>query len=353
MINRLTKLREKMINMDLDGVLIFNPENRAYLSGFTGSAGCLLITKYKKILITDSRYTEQAKIQTTYDVIEHGLNMYDDLSQSITDLGIKKLGFEENHLTYMQYNKLKEKLKVKLVPQEETVEALRMIKQESETENIKRAVEIGEKGLNHIIGLIKPGVSEKELAVELEYFLKKNGAQDLSFDTIVASGARTSLPHAEPTDNKISYGDFVLIDFGCKVNGYCSDMTRTFVVGKASEKQRKIYNIVLNAQLEALTYIGKGKKCCDVDQVARNYIGKNGYGENFGHSLGHAVGMYIHENPRLSIKDQTELQEGMIVTVEPGIYIEGFGGVRIEDMVIIKENGIENLMKFPKGLTVI
>ena len=224
------------------------------------------------------------------------------------------------------------------------------IKTEEELTYLARAEEIGDKAFEKLLKVVKPGMTELEVAAELEYLMKKEGAEDLSFNTIIASGLNSSMPHAIPGYKKLEVGDFVTCDFGCKYKGYCSDMTRTFVLGKASEKQKEIYNVVLKAQLAGLAAVKAGVSGSSVDKVSRDIIAEAGYGEYFGHGLGHSVGLFIHESPRLSPSDDTILQAGMIETVEPGIYVPGFGGVRIEDMVVVTEDGCRNLAHSPKEL---
>lgn len=349
---RIEKLRSIMKEKDIEGLLISSTENRTYFSNFVGDeeAGYLLVTQDKEFILTDSRYTEQAKQQSDFEVVEYKISSVKTIKDLIEDFKIKRLGFEDHHLIYSKYNKIFEETRVQMIPLGERLFDIRAVKDNIEISKIKRACELGDRAFSQMLNIIKPGMTEKELSFELEFFLKKNGAEALSFDSVVATGARTSLPHARPTKAKINYGDFVLLDFGCVIDGYCSDMTRTIVVGKASDEQKKIYNIVLEAQLKALNFISKGKRGNEVDKIARNFITEKGYGNNFGHALGHGVGLFIHEEPRLSETYNKELQSGMVVTVEPGIYISDFGGVRIEDMVVITEDGAENLMKSPKEL---
>jgi len=348
--NRVDKLKDYIYKKDLDGVLIQNPFNRRYLSGFTGSFGFVVITKDKNIFVTDFRYIEQASNQCIdYDIVKHTDN--NTIYDIINKLEIKRLGFEEEFITYQQYKELNNRLNsIQLVELEGIINKHRRIKSEDEIIQIRRAAEIADKTFAHICEILKPGVSEEEISLEIEYFMKKQGASGTSFDSIVASGIRSSLPHGRATDKIIEEGDFVTLDFGCIYNGYCSDMTRTIVIGKASEKQREIYDIVLKAQTEALKYIKPGIMGFEVDKVARNIIKEKGYGDYFGHGLGHGVGMEVHEEPRLSPLGKDPLESSMVVTDEPGIYIPDFGGVRIEDLVVVTEDGCEILSKSPKEL---
>jgi len=339
-----------MKEKDIEAFVIYKFVNVTYITGFTGDDSVALVTHNKAIFITDGRYTEQAQKEVKdFEVIEHKTGIKEVLKEYIKTLEIKKLAFEEN-ISYGQYRELKELLEIELIPQANLVETLRMVKDEEEIENIKKAQNITDRAFEHLLKFIKVGMTEKEVALELEYFMKKQGAEDLSFDTIVASGKRSSLPHGKASEKVIEKGDFVTIDFGCKVGGYCSDMTRTIVMGKASEKQKEIYNIVLEAQQKAIDNIRAGITSKEADLLARSVIEEKGYGQYFSHSLGHGVGLEVHEAPSLSFKKEEILKEGAIVTVEPGIYIPDFGGVRIEDMVLLKEDGVINLTKSPKYL---
>jgi Xaa-Pro aminopeptidase len=347
---RLQNLKELMRKKNIEAFVIYKPVNVTYITGFTGDDSVALVTHDKAIFITDGRYTEQAQKEVKdFEVIEHKTGIKEVLKEYIKTLGIKKLAFEES-ISYGQYRELKEFLEIELIPQANLVETLRMVKDEEEIENIKKAQNITDKAFEYLLNFIKVGMTEKEVALELEYFMKKQGAEDLSFDTIVASGKRSSLPHGKASEKVIEKGDFVTIDFGCKVNGYCSDMTRTIVMGKANEKQKEIYNIVLEAQQKAIANLKAGLTSKEADLLARFVIEEKGYGKYFSHSLGHGVGLEVHEAPSLSFKKEEILKEGAIVTVEPGIYIPDFGGVRIEDMVLLKEDGVINLTKSSKYL---
>ncbi len=346
MIKRLGGILEKS-----DGVLLTSPYNMRYFSGFTGGEGAVLITKNNKFLFTDSRYIEQADKETSGFVLTETNDWIKSVGEIVAQESLEKLVFEDDVVSAGQYKKLAEATKnCELIFCSGEVNSLRMIKTPDELEKIRQAEELGCKAFEHILGFIKPGVREKDIALEIEYFMRKHGAEKTSFDTIAISGARTSLPHGVPTDKKIEKGDFVTLDFGCVLDGYCSDMTRTVVVGKATEKQKKIYNTVKIAQQMALDFIRSGVKGCEADKVARDYIASKGYGEYFRHSLGHGVGLLVHEFPNLSPRYEIVLLPRMVVSCEPGIYIPDFGGVRIEDLVCVTEDGCQNLSPVTKEL---
>lgn len=342
--------------LKLHAAVITDEYNMRHISGFRGGEGIIYISNTQNVLITDSRYTEQAQKESDFTVIEEnrGHKREEILKECLEKEGIAegfRMGYEDESLLCAQFDKLKAALAVEeWIPMGGRVDALRQIKTEEELEYLAKAEEIGDKAFAKILTILKPGMTELEVAAELEYQMKKEGAENTSFSTIIASGLNSSMPHAIPGEKKLEEGDFVTMDFGCKYKGYCSDMTRTVVLGKASEKQKEIYGVVLKAQLAALDALKAGVTGKSVDKVARDIIEEAGYGEYFGHGLGHSVGLFIHENPRLSIGDETILQAGMIETVEPGIYVPGFGGVRIEDMVVVTEDGCRNLAHSPKEL---
>jgi Xaa-Pro aminopeptidase len=354
--NRIKLLRDKINKLELDGIMINNSKNRYYLSGFTGTAGTILITAREAILITDFRYTEQAKLQAKdYKIVEHGTPKFKSLKNELKRLQIKRLGFEAAEETYKQYQKYKDKLEfVELVATKNLVENLRKIKEPEEIEEIKRAIKITDQAFEHIIDYIKPGLTEKEISLELEYFMKKQGATHNAFDFIVASGKRGALPHGVATDKKLLKGEMVTFDLGCIYNHYNSDLTRNLVLGEETgEKQREIYQIVLKAQLAAIEAIEVGKTGAEIDQVARDIISEAGYGDNFSHGLGHGLGLEVHEEPRLAKKVDEKLEPGMVVTVEPGIYLPDWGGVRIEDVVVVREDGCDILTGASKDLIIV
>ena len=350
--DRVAALRELLTENKLDGVIVYSSENRRYLSGFTGSTGFVVIGKGNMDFVTDFRYKEQAGTQCKgYNVVIHNNNLMGKLVESIKNSKIKRLGIEEDFMTVGFFEEIKKALPgIEMLPARSIFAKLRIKKDETEIENIRKAAAIADCGFKHLLSFIKLGMSEMEVASELEYYMKKKGASGLSFDTIAASRIRASLPHGIASEKIIEKDEFLTLDFGCVYNGYCSDMTRTVFIGKATEKHRKIYEVVLKAQIEALKAIKPGVTGKYVDKVARDIISNEGYGEYFGHGLGHGVGLAVHEDPRLSMLGENILEAGMIVTDEPGIYIPGFGGVRIEDLVLVTENGAESLSKSPKEL---
>ena len=350
---RIEKLRKAMDGRNLDAVLLIGDPNRNYLSGFTGNESFSLITQERAFFITDSRFTEQASQQVKdYEVLEYnkGTTFVDFLSVLVKKNNVKKLGFEENIVSYSQYEILNDKLGCELVPMKGMVEEIRIVKDDHELELIGKAAAVADRAFKHMLEFIKAGMTEREVGLELEFYMKKLGASDLSFPSIVASGVRSSLPHGQATEKVINKGEFLTLDFGCVYREYCSDMTRTVVIGKPSEKMVEIYNIVLEAEQLALKAYKPGVPAIEVDAVARNYISKKGYGKNFGHSLGHGVGREIHEAPIIGYRNNRKLGSGMVVSDEPGIYIPGFGGVRIEDLLVVTENGGKALSKSPKNL---
>lgn len=348
------KVKKILEDKGLDAVLVSDGFNMRYISGFTGATGFLLITKASCTLFTDSRYTVAAKAQAPdFNVVEISASKgYTAcINEVIKSEDIKKLGFESKQFIYADYLNFSKKLEVpEFIPITDELTRLRRIKTDEEIACLRQAEHIGDIAFNEILGHLKPGKTELEIAAKLEYIMKCNGAEKLSFDTIVASGLNTAKPHAEPGDKKIEAGDFVTMDFGCVYHGYCSDMTRTVVVGKASKKQREIYDIVLKAQTTVIEGLKPGKPGKEYDKIARDIITEAGYGEYFGHGLGHSVGLEIHEDPRFSVKEEDIIEPGTIITVEPGIYIPDFGGVRIEDMLVVTADGYEDFAHSRKEL---
>lgn len=350
MLSRVDRLRECL--KDSESVLISSGQNIFYYSGFTSEDANLLISHDKQLLITDSRYTIQAREQAPdFEIIDSA----DGFKNILKRIPQSYIGFEENYVSVNQYRKRQRDAgdEKTLVPMQKRIDALRQIKDDEEIRRIAEAERIGDEAFSYILDKIKPGVTEREIALELEFFMKKQGAAALSFETIAASGVRSAMPHGAASQKVIEKGDLLTLDFGCVYEGYCSDMTRTVAVGSVSDRQREIYEIVLKAQLAALDVIKPGMRCAEVDKTARDIIKAAGYGDNFGHSLGHSVGIQIHESPVFSAKSRDAVKAGHVITVEPGIYVDGFGGVRIEDLVVVTEEGIQNLTRSPKELLVV
>lgn len=352
--DKLNAFRAFFDELGIDGFLVTNPHSRRYLTGFTGSAGTALISRDDAVFITDFRYTEQAAEQVAGFRIEKqsGL-MQDAVAEQISAMGIKKIGFEQDTLPYADYDRYQKAAKAEWVPVSGIIEKLRMVKEDSELQTIRKATQIADEAFSHILTFIKPGMTELEVSNELEFFMRRLGATESSFDTIVASGKRSALPHGVATDKKIENGDMVTLDFGALYDGYVSDITRTVAVGEPPEELKKIYHIVLEAQKRACSALKPGMTGKEADAVARDYISEHGYGEAFGHSTGHGIGLEVHEGPGLSFRSDTKLKPGMVVTVEPGIYVPGLGGVRIEDDVLITEDGCELLTSSPKELIIL
>ena len=333
-----------MINFDkIDAMLITKRENVRHLTGFSGSAGVCVVYPDKKYLFTDFRYKEQSAIEASdCEIIIINDKYSIELKKLLEEKSTKTVGFEPDDLSYSQFESFSE-ICESFIPNGEFTDDLRLIKTPYEIECISKASEIAQDAFCETLKYIKPGISEMDVACELDYRMRRLGASGNSFETIAVAGPNSSLVHGKPSDYKLQCGDFLLMDFGCLFNGYCSDMTRTVAIGEISEKKRCVYNIVLKAQLAALETVKPGVLASDVDKAARDIIKEAGFGENFGHALGHGVGLEVHEEPRLSAKSDVILKPGMVVTVEPGIYIEGEFGVRIEDLVVVTDKNYQNL----------
>ncbi len=350
MINRLSKLREKLSEKELDAFFITQAQNRRYLSGFHGTAGYLIITATQAVLATDFRYIEQAKTEAP-DFKIHRItgSIKEWLPAMANDLKIKRISFEGGDISFDFHRQLRRTLKDnKLISLNNLVEELRSIKEPEEIEFIAKASAITDAAFEYVESNIKSGMTEKQLAWELERTLRENGSESVPFDVIVGSGPNAALPHAKPTDRVINEGEPIVIDMGAKYRGYASDLTRTLCVGQPSDKFKEIYNIVLKAQQRAIDKINQGMTGKTADAIARKIITKAGYGEAFGHSLGHGVGYAEHEMPYLSLNSKEKLIDGMVFTIEPGIYIEGWGGARIEDTVVMENEKVRPLTKARK-----
>lgn len=353
---RLQKLRESFETLGIDAMLITNDQNRRYMTGFTGTAGLVLITKEEALLAVDFRYVSQANLQAKDFTIVQVKTKADLLSEIVKQterLNIEKLGFEQTHVSFFAYSEYKEKLKAEMVPLTGAIEKLRMVKDEEEISIIRKAAEIADAAFSHILSFIKPGVTEIAISNELEVFMRNQGATSSAFDTIVASGVRSSLPHGVATDKVIEKGDMVTLDFGAYYKGYRSDITRTVAVGEPKDELKEIYNIVLESLSIALAGIKPGISGKTADALSRDYITDKGYGKQYGHGSGHGIGLDIHEEPFKNTNCEIVIEPNMVLTVEPGIYIPELGGVRIEDDILITEDGNEIITKSPKELIIL
>jgi Xaa-Pro aminopeptidase len=356
---RIAQLRDKMARLGVDAFLISQPENRRYLSGFTGhdsppldSAGYLFVTENEAILLTDSRTTEQAEREAPYfEVRRVEEKLSTTLGQFVPQMQLARIAFEGNHLPFRFYEEVRAAIGgTALVPTYDVVDHFRAIKGPAELEAIRDAVLMADAAFAHLLGVVTPGMTEKELAWVVESFLRKSGSEGVAFDPIVASGPNASMPHHVPGDRPLQSGEPIIIDWGARVRGYCSDITRTIVLGEADEQFRKVYGVVLDAQTKAEARIRAGLTGAKADAVARKVIAAAGFGEAFGHSLGHGVGLAIHESPRLGRTSQDGLEDSMVFSVEPGVYLPGWGGVRIEDLVTLRGGKPIVLSRSPKQL---
>jgi Xaa-Pro aminopeptidase/Xaa-Pro dipeptidase len=351
--SRISNLQQKFSAYKIDGLIFFNMSNIRYLSGFTGSDGVLLINSDKTNLLVDGRYTVQAGKETTdIQIIEYA-DKIKGIIQAIKKLKLKRIGFEANSITVEMFNQLTNHIQQEtFVDLADELKFIRAYKDETEIALMKKAAEISSAAILSLIHQIKPGCTEKEAALQLEYNARISGADGLAFEAIVAAGENSALPHARPTDRKIKKGDFVVIDFGVKYRGYCSDETCTIAFGKLTDRQKNAYQIVKDAHDRALAMIKENVHAADVDHCARSVFGKK-YGRYFVHGTGHGVGLEVHEAPRLAANSADILMPQMVVTVEPGLYIPGLWGIRIEDTVLVKKNSCEKFTKMDKELIII
>lgn len=346
----------------LDALLLTtaSPENLQYATEFHGLEGFVLLTAAGDgFVITDSRYSEAAQAEIaprgfTIQVPETGGAAVDMLNSLLLQNGIRTLGFSDDRMPVQEYRRLRDRLAdCRLESLGSALLSLRACKEACEIDSIIAAQRIAEGAFEDLLGLIRPGMTETALTAELEYAMKKRGSQRPSFDTILISGAKTSMPHGVPGEKTVQSGDFITVDFGAVVNGYHSDMTRTFALGSATPEMQKVYDIVLEAQLAGIEACTAGAACSAVHRAAHAVIADAGYGGFFGHAFGHGVGLEIHEQPSVSMAARQTLTPGMIVTAEPGIYLPGAFGVRIEDMLLIQEDGVQNLTNTPKELLIL
>ena len=341
--NRLSNLRQEMSRLGFDAVFISQPQNRHYLSGFAGSAGFLLITGHDAVLATDFRYTEQATIQAPdYIIFQITGPMSNWLPELTADLNSDRLGFEDRHVTFSMYQQLYDILNdsrpsLELIPVEGMVETLRAVKEPEEIEFITRAAEITDKAFEQVSDTLKAGMTQREVAWMLESRMRELGSHGMAFAVIFASGLNAAMPHAKPSQRTIQPGEPIVIDMGARFEGYCSDLTRTICLGTQDDTFRQIYATVLKAQSAAIDGIKEGMSAHDADALARMVIEEAGYGKAFGHALGHGVGLAEHEDPRLGPNSEDILKANMVFSIEPGIYLTGWGGVRIEDLAVMDD----------------
>ena len=357
---RIAKLREIMEKLELDAFLISQPENRQYLSGYTGhdhppndSAGYLLITDEQSLLLTDGRTFEQAERESPHYQVERIEDrLAGTLARLLPAMKLARLAFEGNHLTYRNYEEVEAVLPADttMVPTYDVVDNMRAVKEPNELEAIREAVELADRTFAHLLTLVTPGMTERELAWEVEAFLRKNGSEGVAFDPIVAAGPNASMAHHVPSDRPLQGGEPIVIDWGARIRGYCSDITRTIVLGEPDERFREVYQVVLAAQQRAEAKIRAGITGMKADALARSVIGKAGMADAFSHGLGHGVGLAIHERPRVRRTSEDLLEDGMVFSVEPGVYLPGWGGVRIEDLVTLRGGKPIVLTRSPKDL---
>ena len=343
---RQAALRTRLVAEGLDGLLVAGPPNLRYLTGFSGSAGQVVISSEATVLVTDFRYASQAsgEVGGSAEVRIEKVSVWDGVRSALTALGLVRVGVDKDRVTLADSEQLDRAQGVVWVRTKGLVEELRAVKEPAEVAAIRAAAALASEALDATVGQIRPGATELDIAAELEAALRRRGSEWHPFQPIVASGLRSALPHARASQRRLESGDFLVVDFGAQVGGYCSDLTRTFVVGaQASPRQREIYGVVRTAQDRAIAQIRAGMTGKSADSLARESIARDGFGEMFGHSLGHGLGLEVHEAPRLSQLNGAPLPVGAVVTIEPGVYLEGWGGVRLEDDVLLLETGAEVL----------
>lgn len=355
MLDPLSRLRAAMAAKSIGALLVTESTNVGWLTGFTGSFARVIVTAADAILVTDSRYTLQAKEEVKEIPSVSFASPVDGdefWGKQARDLGITELGFEAGSVSYSQWERWIEKTGLKLVATPDLISDLRMVKSPEEVAKIRRACELADAGFAHVSRLLAPGISELDIAIDLEFYFRRQGAE-IAFPSIVVSGERSARPHGRPSEKLLAEGDFVTLDFGAKLDGYNSDITRTVVIGHASERHREVYDLVLEAQLAALAAIKPGVLAKDVDKVSRDVLASKDLAKYFGHGLGHGLGRLVHDGGRLSPSSDNVIEPGQVWTVEPGVYIPDFGGVRIEDDVVVTEDGIEILTHTTKELLVL
>jgi len=348
---RINALLRKMSRRKADAYLLTHPLNVTYLTGFTGEDSSLILTTDEAVLVTDGRFREQAETEAPWlRVVLRKGNMFRAVARLLTRLRLKRVIIEEGHITYADFTSLRRSSRASLLPSRSALEQLRAIKHPEEVRLIRKAVAIAQQALRAVKPKIKAGMRECDVAAALVYETRRRGAEKEAFDVIVAAGHRSSLPHAKTTTRKIQKGDTLLIDWGAQYRGYCSDLTRTFFIGNIPNEARRTYRTVLAAQTRAISEIRPGRGGKRIDGAARAVIRKAGYGENFMHGLGHGIGLAVHETPSLNPSSTARIRKNMVFTVEPGVYIPGRGGIRIEDMVLATEAGAQKLTSLPRTL---
>lgn len=353
--SRCARVREKLKQHHIEALLVMRPENRRYLSGFTGSSGALVITEKEKYFLADFRYLTQVRAECPdWQVIQVKESLFSALLELLAEIKVNVLGCEGDFLTYRQFIDLQDKLAGRtLTPLLEFVEELREVKEAAEIMALEKAATLTTQAFNYILNHLQAGKTEKEISLALEFFMRSAGGSAPGFELIVASGPNSARPHGTATDKPLNKGDLVIIDLSCGYNGYYADFTRTVVLGEPTARQKEIYQLVLRAQNTGLLALKSGIKAGEVDKEVRQVIEAHGWGENFGHSTGHGVGLAVHERPALAKDNETILKPGMVVTVEPGVYLPDWGGVRIEDMVLVEEKGCRLLTLAPKESLII
>lgn len=355
MSDRVERIREQMTKRKIDGLILTDIDNVRYATGFTGSTAAAVVTSKRAVILVDSRYILQAKGECKgFEPQLFTGDMLQAISSVVNEDAPASVGYEAEHMVCMTLDKLRIMVgeASDLVGVTSAIEDLRYVKTPEEIESIRLSVNLADDCFSHLLSFIKPGMTERDVSLEIYLFFYKHGA-GLAFDSIVATGPNAACPHWQPTDAVIQPGHMLKLDFGSRLNGYNSDITRTIFIGEPDEKQKEVYNTVLQGQLNAIAVMKPGMIGKDVDAAARGCIASKGYGPNFGHGLGHSLGICTHDGPRMTAVSEAVLEPGVVMTVEPGIYIEGWGGVRIEDDVLITETGVEVLTKSTKEIVVI
>lgn len=358
--HHLQEVKDRIFQSGIDAILVLNIESSnivttRYLSGFTGSFSALIITPKRHIILTDSRYWTQVKSESSFELVKYmpPKTFLDSVAEILANLEVKKLGLEKDKISLSHYEALISKVNCEIEDITGTISEVRSKKSDEEIENIKVAVEIAEEAFKKMLEIARPGMKESQLAAYLEYQMKLLGAEDVAFESIVASGPRSALPHGRASEKLIEKGEPIVVDWGARYKGYNSDITRVFCIGEPNERVKHIHKVVYEAQQKALESIRAGKTGREIDEIARNHINEAGYGEYFGHGLGHGLGLEVHENPSLSYRNDKPLEVGNVVTVEPGIYLEGEFGIRIEEDVVVSEDGCKILTTLERGLIIL